>query len=65
MTLARWGREEAAEDELRRRLREAEAGRVRIVFAREARSEVVDIKPRVEEIEVPRVEHEGGWHTLH
>jgi hypothetical protein len=65
VTLARWGREEAAEDELRRRLREAEAGRVRIVFAREARSEVVDIKPRVEEIEVPRVEHEGGWHTLH
>lgn len=64
-TLERWGREEAAEDELRRRLREAEAGRVRIVFAREPRQEVVEMKPPIEDAEVPRVEHDGSWHTLH
>ncbi|MCC6902386.1 MAG: hypothetical protein IT377_25670 [Polyangiaceae bacterium] len=64
-TLERWGREEAAEDDLRRRLREAEAGRVRIVFARESRAEVVAMKPPIEDLEVPRVEHDGDWHTLH
>lgn len=65
ITLARWEREEAAEDELRRRLREAEAGRVRLVIAREPRGSAVPMKPPVEEAEVPRVEHDGRWHTLH
>jgi len=65
-TLARWEREEAAEDELRRRLREAEAGRVRIVIARDPRAEALPMPPPPEEgVEVPRVEHDGRWHTLH
>jgi hypothetical protein len=64
-TLARWGREEAAEDELRRRLREAEAGRIRIVLARDPRPADMPLPPPREEGDVPRVEHDGDWHTLH
>jgi hypothetical protein len=62
-TLERWAREEAAED---RRRREAEtAPRVHIVFAR-ASQRVPDVKPATpSEVEIPKVEHDGLWHTLH
>ena len=65
-TLARWTKEEAMEDELRRRLREAEEnGRVRIVFARAQNDAPDDLPPPLPEGEVPKIEHEGRWHTLH
>ncbi|HEY6081356.1 MAG TPA: peptidase MA family metallohydrolase [Polyangiaceae bacterium] len=76
-TLARWEREEAAEDELRRRLTSrpdtsaAQAPRVHIVLARaegsseEAPPSVPPPMIRIPEIEVPKVEHDGQWHTLH
>jgi hypothetical protein len=76
-TLARWATEEAAEDELRRRapLRAdpaAPAPRVHIVLTR-AQQAADDAPPtippaalqRIPEIEVPKVEHDGQWHTLH
>ncbi|MFO0571271.1 MAG: peptidase MA family metallohydrolase [Polyangiaceae bacterium] len=63
--LARWEREEAMEDELRRRLEDAARQRVHIVFARDQRPEVAALKPPVEEGDVPRVEIDGRWHTLH
>ncbi|MBK7578823.1 MAG: hypothetical protein IPI67_01340 [Myxococcales bacterium] len=66
LTLARWGREEALEDEVRRRMREAEARRVHIVLTRDPRPEIPPMRPPLEEGgEVPRVEHDGSWHTLH
>jgi len=67
VTLARWEREEAIEAELHRRLREeTDRGRLRIVFARGDQRPQVEIKPPpVPEGEVPRVEHDGRWHTLH
>lgn len=76
-TLARWAREEAAEDEARRRLPlradpAAPAPRVHIVLARSDRAEeapAAAVPPaalhRLPEIEVPKVEHDGQWHTLH
>lgn len=64
-TLARWEKEEALEDDLKRKLREAEAGRVRIVIARDPRPDVGAFKPPPDEGDVPRVEHDGRWHTLH
>lgn len=76
LTLARWAREEAAEDELRRRLPlradpAAPAPRVHIVLTRSgAVEEAPPVVPpaalaRLPEIEVPKVEHDGQWHTLH
>ncbi len=76
-TLARWTREEAAEDEARRRLPlradpSAPAPRVHIVLTRSPVSseEAPTMVPpaalqRLPEIEVPKVEHDGQWHTLH
>lgn len=76
VTLARWEREEAAEDEIRRNmaLRADPAPpppRVHIVLARSQQAEDAppSIPPaamhRLPEIEVPKVEHDGAWHTLH
>lgn len=77
VTLARWEREEAAEDEMRRNmaLRADPAPpppRVHIVLAR-SQQQAEDAPPsippaamhRLPEIEVPKVEHDGTWHTLH
>jgi hypothetical protein len=74
-TLARWEREEAAEDEVRRRLAlradtGAAAPRVHIVLSRGGSDEApASIPPaamhRMPDVEVPKVEHDGQWHTLH
>lgn len=77
ITLARWEREEAAEDEARRNLAlRADPAppppRVHIVLAR-SQQQAEDAPPsippaamhRLPEIEVPKVEHDGAWHTLH
>jgi len=76
--LLRWEREEVAEDEARRRMAlRSDASlppRVHIVLARAARGtrEQTDEIPsgvtpmtRIPEAEVPKVEHDGQWHTLH
>jgi hypothetical protein len=63
-TLARWARDEAREDQLRRL---DDNGRIHIVLQR-APAETVTTPlpaPSQAEIEVPRVQHEGTWHTLH
>jgi len=72
LTMARWDHEEAAEDQMRKRLAlrsETPAPRVHIVLARssslDAPSATVSPLPRVPEAEVPKVEHDGQWHTLH
>ena len=77
VTLARWEREEAAEDAARRQIAalradpSAPSPRVHIVLAR---NQIADEAPsalppvalhRLPEIEVPKVEHDGQWHTLH
>jgi len=74
-TLARWEREEAAEDEVRRRLAlradpTAPSPRVHIVLAQTPNDDAPPSVPpamlqRLPEIEVPKVEHDGQWHTLH
>lgn len=72
-TLARWEREEAAEDAIRQRLAMRTDGgspRVHIVLARSPNDEApVTVPPaamvRPPEVEVPKVEHDGQWHTLH
>jgi hypothetical protein len=75
-TLARWRNEEAAEDEMRKRLAlrvdtSGSSPRVHIVLAK---SPIDDAAPpslpppmlqKLPEIEVPKVEHDGQWHTLH
>lgn len=62
-TLARWAHDEAREDHLRRL---EENARIHIVLQR-APSEVTTPLPAAaaSEIEVPRVQHDGTWHTLH
>lgn len=73
-TLARWEREEAAEDEARRRIAlradpSGPAPRVHIVLTRQSDEGAASVPPpalqRLPEIEVPKVEHDGQWHTLH
>jgi hypothetical protein len=74
-TLALWEKEEAAEDEARRRviLRADPSGpapRVHIVLAQNQTDDGPAALPpvalhRLPEIEVPKVEHDGQWHTLH
>jgi hypothetical protein len=73
-TLARWAREEAAEDAARRQIAlradpSGPAPRVHIVLARNQADESAAALPPVAlprpEIEVPKVEHDGQWHTLH
>ncbi len=66
--LARWEKEEAAEDALRARLARATApdnGRVHIVLSRAPPPPVPDIPARIPEAEIPKIEHDGSWHTLH
>jgi len=60
--LARWEREEANEDALARM---RENARVHIVLARTSSSGVTPLPPAGPEIEVPKVQHDGQWHTLH
>jgi hypothetical protein len=77
--LDEWAKEEAAED-ARRALAQAvlsQAGPVRVVLTDMARPAVGEVAgPRVElerpttallsqASEIPKVEHDGGWHTLH
>jgi hypothetical protein len=74
-TLARWETEEALEDAARRRVvlradPAAPAPRVHIVLAQGQSDEASTSLPpaalqRLPEIEVPKVEHDGQWHTLH
>jgi len=74
-TLARWEHEEAIEDETRRRVAlradpSAPAPRVHIVLAQTPNDDAPASMPpamlqRLPEIEVPKVEHDGQWHTLH
>jgi hypothetical protein len=66
VTLARWAREEAVEDA--RRIREAEADereeeppRLHVVLARHRSRSSIPSAPD----EIPKVEHNGNWHTLH
>jgi len=66
VTLARWAREEAQEDLSVAKRASAEAlGRVHIVLTRPSAPEVPEIGPGLREPEVPKVEHDGRWHTLH
>lgn len=60
--LLRWEREEANEDALARM---RENARVHIVLARTSSSGVTPLPPAGPEIEVPKVQHDGQWHTLH
>jgi hypothetical protein len=75
-TLARWQREEAAEDELRKRLAlrvdtSGSSPRVHIVLARNQADDTAppSVPPqmlqKLPDVEVPKVEHDGQWHTLH
>ena len=67
VTLERWAIEEAGEQ--RPKLRDpALAGRMHIVLApKPATPEalVPEFKKAGHEVEVPKVEHDGSWHTLH
>ena len=75
LTLQRWEREEAAEEIARRNiaLRADPAPpppRVHILLARSQNDDAPPSIPpaamhRLPEIEVPKVEHDGTWHTLH
>lgn len=67
VTLARWAREEAHEDAQREREVVEEAPpRVHIVLTRPNEPEVPEIGPaRGGQPDVPKVEHDGRWHTLH
>lgn len=67
VTLARWAREEAREDAQREReVVEETPPRVHIVLTRPTEPEVPEIGPaRGGQTDVPKVEHDGRWHTLH
>jgi hypothetical protein len=62
-TLARWDAEERMEDQ-RRQLQTAGGPRVHIVLARGNELPSFDVRGPGE-VEIPKVEHEGQWHTLH
>jgi hypothetical protein len=74
-TLARWAREEALEDQARKNMAlradpAAPAPRVHIVLSRAQTDDAPASVPpqmiqRIPEVEVPKVEHDGQWHTLH
>ncbi|MCC6216398.1 MAG: hypothetical protein IT376_16170 [Polyangiaceae bacterium] len=64
-TLARWAREEAREDAARQLARPAPLDdsappRMHVVIARNATR-----PPALPDGEVPKVQHDGSWHTLH
>jgi hypothetical protein len=68
LTLERWAVEEAAEQ--RPQLRDpALAGRMHIVLAPKPAPSpeaiVPEFKKPIVDIDVPKVEHDGSWHTLH
>jgi hypothetical protein len=66
LTLQRWAREEAVEDLQRARLAlRTEAARVHIVLAKGAEIPIAQLAASASEKEVPVVEHDGSWHTLH
>ncbi len=67
VTLQRWARQEAVEDLQRARLAlRSEAARVHIVLAKGTEVPAAQLAmPPPSEVEVPRVEHDGTWHTLH
>lgn len=66
LTLQRWAREEAVEDLQRARLAlRSEAARVHIVLAKGAEVPVAQLAASTSEKEIPVVEHDGSWHTLH
>ncbi len=62
-TLQRWARDEAREDDLKRL---EESARIHIVLQRAPATASTPLPAaQPPEIEVPRVEHDGSWHTLH
>jgi hypothetical protein len=63
-TLKRWAREEAVED-ARKSQSEPFNPRVHIVIARSATRGSGERRPSISEVEIPKVEHDGQWHTLH
>jgi hypothetical protein len=68
LTLERWALEEAAEQ--RPKVRDpAVAGRMHIVLAPKPaptpEAMLPEFKKVVSEVDVPKVEHDGSWHTLH
>ena len=68
LTLQRWARLEAAEDIQRARLSQrAEAARIHIVLTQstDAGAQLPPPPPSAGEVEVPAIEHDGSWHTLH
>jgi len=66
ITLQRWAREEAVEDLHRARLAlRSEAARVHIVLAKSSDVPVAQLAAATSEKEIPVVEHDGSWHTLH
>ncbi len=66
LVLQRWAREEAAEDVLRARIAQRnEAARVHIVLTKNPDAPPTQLAPNMSEVEVPTVEHDGAWHTLH
>ena len=66
LVLQRWAREEAAEDVLRARIAQRnEAARVHIVLSKSPDAPLAQLAPNMSEVEVPTVEHDGAWHTLH
>jgi hypothetical protein len=64
VTLARWAREEAAEDGARQLSAPPAPVRVHVVLARPP-MRPPDGNPPLSEVDVPKVQHEGQWHTLH
>jgi hypothetical protein len=73
-TLALWEREEAEDDARRNLTLRADPApptpRVHIVLSRSANDDAPPAMPpaamhRLPEVEVPKVEHDGAWHTLH
>jgi hypothetical protein len=68
LVLQQWARDEAVEDRERARARQAlrtEAARVHIVLAKAPELPVAQMAASASEVEVPVVEHDGSWHTLH
>jgi hypothetical protein len=66
LTLERWAVEEAGEN--RSQVREpALAGRMHIVLAPKPAAPAEALLPEFKkpDVDVPKVEHDGSWHTLH